>query len=381
MLAHSNGIEDEPADESDGFAASGGILTVDLTALRANYARLRQEATGAEVAGVVKANAYGLGIEPVAKALWAEGCRTFFVAQLCEALELRPLLPDADIFVLNGLASGTEEAAARRNIRPVLNSLPQIRAWSALAAREGGRLPAAIQVDSGMSRLGLSGQEVEAVAADSALLAGIETRLVMSHLACADEPAHPANKAQLESFRRLAALLPKAPLSLANSAGVFLGPDFRFDLVRPGIALYGGRPLAGERANPMRPVVRLEARIVQLRHVPAGAGIGYGLSAVAEQAMRLATIGIGYADGWPRRLGNHIAAFAGARALPMVGRVSMDSIILDIGDAPLGDGDLVDLIGQNQDVDAVAGAADTISYEILTSLGRRFARRYIGESA
>ncbi|WP_182086190.1 alanine racemase [Aureimonas sp. ME7] len=366
-----------PLRPAGALAGSAGLLTVDLGALARNYEALRARAGGASVAGVVKADAYGLGAERVARRLFEAGCRTFFVAHLCEALALRPVLDaQAELFVLNGLAPGDERLCAENAILPVLNSLPQVEAWAALGRQSSRALPAAIQVDSGMSRLGLSPGEVEALRADPSRLSGVETVLVMSHLACADEPAHPANRQQLEAFRSLSALLPEARRSLANSAGIFLGADFRFDLVRPGIAVYGGAPVGGV-PNPMEPVVRLRARVVQLREVKAGAGIGYGFSRVADGPMRLATLSVGYADGWLRSAGNRgVAAFRGHQ-LPIAGRVSMDSIIVDAGDAPLEAGDLVDLIGPDASLDAAAAAAGTISYEILTSLGHRFERRFI----
>ncbi|WP_062112619.1 alanine racemase [Aureimonas sp. AU40] len=360
-----------------GAASAGAVLTVDLAALRANYRRLRLEAGGAAVAGVVKADAYGLGAERIAPVLWEEGCRSFFVAHLSEALLLRPVLPhDAEIFVLNGLAPGDEARCAAAGIVPVVNSASQLAAWSALGRALGKRLPAALQLDSGMARLGLSPGEVLAIEAEPERLEGVETVLVMSHLACADEPAHPANPAQLAAFRALAARLPAARRSLANSAGLFLGSDYRFDLCRPGIALYGGKPTEGP-VNPMRAVARLDARVIQLRDVPAGTGVGYGWSLVAPGAMRLATIGIGYADGWPRSLSNRLGAFLDGTRLAAAGRVSMDSVILDAGGAPLSPGDLVELIGPHQTLEEVAAAAGTIPYEILTALGQRFERRYV----
>ena len=357
-----------------------GVLTIDLAALRANYRLLIDKAAGAAVAGVVKADGYGLGAGRVASALWDEGCRTFFVAHLDEAMSLRAQLPPAaDIYVLNGLAPGSEAACRAGRIRPVLNSLDQIAAWRRTAGEAGIILPAALQIDTGMSRLGLSASEVATLRQTPSLLEGIDAALLMSHLACADEPAHPANQAQLRAFQLLADILPQALRSLANSAGVFLGPDYHFDLVRPGIALYGGCPTSGG-ANPMRPVVRLDARVVQLRQIPAGAGIGYGLAEVADHPMRLATIAIGYADGWPRCIGEVGAAFYKGHRLPITGRVSMDSIILGASDdaaAGLGAGEFVELIGSHQSLERVAADAGTISYEILTSLGRRFERRFV----
>jgi alanine racemase len=247
-----------------GAPYAGATLTVDLGAIRANYRLLRSRLGATACAAVVKADAYGLGAAAVAPALAAEGCRTFFVAHLDEALALRPLLPEAEIFVLNGLAAGAELECAPHQVTPVLNSLAQVDAWAALGRRLGRAVPAALQVDSGMSRLGVGEAELDKLGASPELLDGIELRLVMSHLACAERQDHPMNREQLRHFGAARARLPKAPASLANSSGIFLGPDFHFDLARPGAALYGLAPVAGA-ANPMRPVVRLKGRIVQVR--------------------------------------------------------------------------------------------------------------------
>ncbi len=368
-----------PIDAMAGVAAPG-ILTVDLAALASNYRLMKEAAAGTAVAGVVKADGYGLGAARIASVLWGEGCRTFFVAHLGEALELRSRLPpEAEIFVLNGLAADSEGACHRARIRPVLNSLEQVASWRRAAVAAGMPLLAALQVDTGMSRLGLSALEIAMLRQAPSLLAKIDICLVMSHLACADEPSHPANAAQLSAFCAIADIAPEARRSLANSAGVFLEAAYHFDLVRPGIALYGGKPTPG-RSNSMHPVVRLDARVVQLRELSAGAGIGYGLAAVAARDMRLATIAVGYADGWPRCIGTAGAAIYHGHRLPIVGRVSMDSLILDASDATVDDlaaGDLVELIGATQSLDMVAADAGTISYEILTSLGRRFERRFV----
>lgn len=360
------------------LAEAGAVLTIDLGALRSNYRQLRKTAAPAEVAAVVKADAYGLGAAKIAAALMAEGCRTFFVAHLAEGEALRGALgAGPDIFILNGLNPGVERACAEAGLLPVLNSLEQIVGWSSHARRSGSRLPAALQVDSGMSRLGMTPEEVARLRAEPNLLAGVETRLVMSHLACADEPSSPANERQRHRFEALRALLPQAPASLANSSGIHLGPSFQHDLVRPGAALYGINPTPG-RPNPMRPVVSLSARVIQTRAIAAGEGIGYGHSAIAASPMRLATIAIGYADGWHRRAAAH--GFLGDVPLPFIGRVSMDSIILDVSALPEGEpkrGDLVELIGPHQSVDDVAGHAGTIGYEVLTGLGSRFHRVYL----
>ena len=329
-------------------AAAGAILTIDLSAIRENYRRLKARLDGVACAGVVKADGYGLGAVEVAKALRKEDCDTFFVAHLDAALI------------------------------PVINSSGQLAAWRKLAQRKGLTLLAAVQVDSGMSRLGMAPVEVEALAADPSRFDGIDVRLVMSHLACADEPERDANEAERLEFERLRKMLPPAPVSFANSSGIFLGKPYHHDLARPGAALYGINPTPGHK-NPMLPVVTLEAKVIQTRQIDAGTGVGYGHTFHATGPLAMATIALGYADGWHRR--TSAAAFFDGVELPFIGRVSMDSIILDISALPDGrlkEGDLVELIGPSHPLDTVADIAGTIGYEVLTSLGHRFHRRYIG---
>lgn len=361
-------------------AHAGARLTVDLTAIQANYRLIAARVAPAAAGAVVKADAYGLGAAMVAPALARAGCRDFFVAVLAEALRLQPLLPaDARLYVLNGLQPGAEELCASAAVRPVLNSLEQAQRWRAVASARGARLAAAVQVDSGMSRLGLTPEEVDALAADAAFFEAVDVALVMSHLACADTPEAPANRGQLDRFNAAAErLAPHAPRSLANSAGGFAASDFHGDLVRPGLALYGAEPMEGQ-ASGLAPVVTLEARVIQVRTIPAGAGVGYGLTYVAEGPRRIATVSLGYADGWPRRLGGKAAGWFRGVRLPIAGRISMDSMSLDVTDLPAGalkEGDFIELIGREQTLEAVAAQADTVAYEILTSLGRRFARAY-----
>ena len=363
-----------------GAGRAGAILTIDLAALAANYRRLADTASGALCAGVVKADAYGLGAAGVAPVLADAGCRHFFVAHLEEGMELRRHVPaDATIAVLNGSPEGVEGDFLAHDLLPVLNSLEQIEGWQKAARASGRRLPAILQVDTGMARFGLASEELDALLADPDGLAGLDLRLVMSHLACADDPAHPANAAQRAAFEAARARFPGVRASLAASSGIFLGPDYHFDLVRPGAALYGIAPQAGA-PNPMRPVVRLQGRVVQVRHVPAATPVGYGHTARVSGPARLATVAVGYADGLLRSASNQGAAWLGDERLPLVGRVSMDSIVLDASALPEGAiaaGTLVDLIGPHQDVDAAAGAAGTIGYELLTGLGSRFCRRYL----
>lgn len=359
--------------------ACSSRLTVDLDALRANYRTIADRVAPARCGAVVKANAYGLGIARVAPTLYREGCRTFFVAQLCEAEPLaRAIAPDAAIFILNGPAPGSEARFAHAGFLPVLGSRSQLDGWRSLAQAQGRALPAALQIDSGMSRLGLPPAEAIALAADPALGHEIDVRLLMTHLACADEPEHSANAAQLARFDSVRTHFPAVPASIANSGGAFLPPAFHHDLVRPGIALYGADP--GPHAEGLRPVVRLDARVIQIRAIVAGAGVGYGLDHIAAAPQRLATLALGYGDGWPRSLGGAGAAWHRGVRLPIAGRVSMDSLTVDITalpDGALAEGDFVELLGPSQSLADVALDAGTIAYEILTRLGTRHARAYV----
>jgi len=369
----------EISNQQTAIDMAPGILTIDLGALAANYRQLKERVGAARVAGVVKADAYGLGALRVAPALYAAGCRDFFVAQFSEAPALRGVLgPDARLYVLNGLMPGAERACAEAGIIPVLNSLDQIENWSRTGRARGAALPALLQLDTGMSRLGLPAEEVETLLAEPARLEGVRLTHVMSHLASADAPESPQNAEQLAAMRRLAAAFPGIEPCFANSGGIFLGSEYHGALVRPGIALYGGAPTAGV-PNPMAPVVRLDVRVVQTRTVPAGAKVGYGGVHVTSGERRLATLAAGYADGLLRALSDRGAAYVGGTRLPIVGRVSMDSLTLDISALPPGTlklGDLVEIVGPHQTLEDVARDAGTISYEILTSLGGRYHRVY-----
>lgn len=362
-------------------ARAGAILTVDLDAIRANYRLLVERAGGARVAGVLKADAYGLGMERVARALVREGCRVFFAAHLEEGIRLRPMVPaDSTVFVLHGPMPGTAADFVAHALVPVLNDPGQVREWQATCARAGRRLAAAIQVDSGMSRMGLSPADLDALGAPADWVAAMEPVLLMSHLACADVPEHPLNAHQLARFRALRAAFPTMPASLANSSAVFLDHAFHFDLVRPGAALYGINPQP-EGPNPLRQAVRLDARIVQLRTVQEGDAVGYGARYIAPGPRRIATIAVGYADGWLRMLSGRGHAWVDGVQVPIAGTVSMDSITLDVTGIPearLAPGATVELLGAHQHVDAVAAQAGTIGYEVLTRLGSRFERRYLG---
>lgn len=364
---------DAEAGGADGALAR---LTIDLAAIQANWRSLAARHPSGPVAGVVKADAYGLGATKVAPALFAAGCRHFFTAHLAEALAIRPRLPGALVAVLNGLPPGSEASFAHHDVAPVLGTPGEIARWSALARRLGRPLPALLHVDTGMNRLGLDAAQLAALAADPTALAGIDLRYVMTHLSASEVPGDPANAAQRRRFAASCAMLPPLPRSFANSSGIFLGPDFASDLARPGAALYGINPSPGQ-PNPMRPAVRLAARILALRAIRKGEAVGYNATWTAPRDSRIATIGVGYADGWLRSHSNRGHAVFDGAMLPLVGRVSMDLTTLDATDCQaLREGDWVELIGPARPVDEVAQAAGTNGYEILTSLGRRYQRAW-----
>ncbi len=358
----------------------GGVLTVDLDAIAANYSILAGHAPGCEAAAAVKADGYGLGLGPVARTLWAAGCRSFFVATADEGIALRALLNQATIAVLSGLIAAPLGLFREYRLLPVLNDLGQVATW-AQYCRDTGTLPAALHLDTGMARLGLTPAETATLAAEPNRLDGFDLRWIVSHLACADQPEHPLNAVQHDAFAGALARLKPAPASLAASSGIFLGPDWHFDMVRPGAALYGLAPQAG-RPNPMRPVVQLQVKILQIRDVDTPQTVGYGAAHRFAVPARVATVAAGYADGCLRSLSGRGTAHIGDIAVPLVGRVSMDLMTLDVTQAPAArPGDMIDLIGPNQDVDALAARAGTIGYEILTALGRRYRRRYLGGGA
>jgi alanine racemase len=364
-------------------AFAGAQLSIDLDSITANWralgARLK---AGARAGAVVKADAYGLGMAEVAPALHSAGCRDFFTATLDEAIHLRTLLADCRISVFFGPQADEAEEFSRRRLTPILNDLGQIELWRAHIS-QGGRRHAALHIDTGMSRLGLPPEEVAQLVTEPERLRGLDLACITSHLACAEQRKNPMNGAQLSEFAAamvaLGPVVGAAELSLANSSGIFLGHEFHFNLARPGAALYGINPTP-EIPNPMSEVVRLQGKILQVRHVDSPRSVGYGAAHVVRRPSRIATVPIGYADGYLRSASNRASGYIRGVQVPVVGRVSMDMITLDVSEIPLHHaqpGALVDLIGGPQSVDALADEAGTIGYEILTSLGRRYRRRYI----
>jgi alanine racemase len=368
-----------PIDPVTDFDHAGARLTIDIGAVVENWKTLAALAGPARTAAVVKADAYGLGALPVATALQRAGCRDFFVAVPDEGARLRPYLPDARIFTLSGTWAGQEKTVIDNRLIPAIGSLEQLADFSSTKA------PYALYVDTGMNRLGVTPEQAIALPASAA-----RPELVLSHLVCGDEPDHPMNAAQCESFQAVAAAFSKVESSLANSAGIFLGARYHFDLTRPGIALYGGAALESG-PNPMRQVVTAEARILQVRPVAAGDVVSYGATHVCPRDGKVAILAAGYADGWhrslsgsgvPLRASGELGASVsiGGHRAPVVGRVTMDLTMIDVTDVPESlarPGAYAELFGNGITVDEAARAAGTISYELLTSLGRRYLRRYL----
>ena len=367
-------------------AHATAALVVRLGAIRRNYGKLRSLAKGAETAAVVKANAYGLGVEHCAPALAGEGCRTFFVATPAEAEALRAISADTTIYVLNGLLSGSAAYYNELRVRPVLGSLEEVTDWAAYCRGRGGTLPAAIHLDTGMARLGLKAHEAVQLAQDRGAFASFEPSLVMTHLVCGDDVESAMNDRQRTRFTELSALFPGVPRSLANSAGIFLGPQFHFDVTRPGISLYGGNAQFNA-VNPIEPVVWLFGRIAQIHWAEAGQTVGYGAMHTLKRRTRIATVCIGYADGYLRAFSASDArvgspGYVGEHRLPLLGRVSMDLVTYDATDVPDGllhRGGWVEVLGSRVTVDDLASFGGTIGYEVLTSLSHRYHRIYLDE--
>ena len=375
------------ANRAAALAGATGVLTVDLDAIVANWRKLDKAAVPADCAAVVKSNAYGCGLKPVTQALAKAGCNTLFVATLDEARAARDAAPSSAIYVLNGFIQNTGDAYAKIDARPVIGDLNELAEWDVFCRRTGWSGGTAIHIDTGMQRLGLTVSEAQGLiprinAGDHGFT------LVMSHLACAESLHHPMNARQLASFREIASLFTGVPASLSNSSGIFLGTPFLFDMVRPGAALYGVNPTP-ESDNPMQPVVELKARVLQIREVARGEGVGYGATWTARRPTRLAIVSAGYADGYFRAGSSNdgtrgAEVVAAGKRCPVAGRISMDLMAVDITDLEknaVRRGHMLTLLGDGITVDELAHHFGTIGYEVLTSLGLRYARVYKGDTA
>jgi alanine racemase len=372
----------QPAMTASGEAEAGGVLTIDLAAIAGNWKRLSGMTLPVECAAVVKADAYGCGIERVVPAVKKIGCRTFFVADLGEGRRVRAVAPEAVIYVLNGLMPGTAHAFGDANLRPVINSTTELAEWDAFVASNNWRGGAALHIDTGMNRLGLTPEEAAAIA-PRIQAEGHGFKLLMSHFACAETLDHPMNDKQVRLFREIRILFRGVPSSIANSAGIFLGGTAHCDLVRPGIALFGGNPVPGQK-NPMHPVIDLKGRITQVRQINRGDTVGYGASWTAARPTRLAIVAAGYGDGYFRaaaatKTKAPANVIIGGKHCPLIGRISMDLLAVDVTELPAGvarRGEFAILIGGDIGVDELGTACGTISYEILTNLGKRYHRTY-----
>ncbi|MGN7437713.1 MAG: alanine racemase [Alcanivorax sp.] len=359
------------------MCAMSGELVIDLAAIRDNYAIIKNKVgAGCLVAPSVKADAYGLGAKNVVSALYEAGARDFFVATLDEGAELRALKPDINIYILNGYQPDAHDFYKKNSLTPVLNSLTEIRSY----AQKGGA--AILHFDTGMNRLGIPADEAAELFNDMSILSGIDVKCVMSHLISSEESQNPSNVAQLTKFKEITAHFPDVPHSLCNSGGVFLPSDFHHDIVRPGIALYGGKPTDGQDENPMNQPVSLNVPVLQIHAVKAEESAGYNATHRFHKNGIVAVMSIGYADGVFRKISNVGALYFQGQKMPICGRVSMDLIICDISDIPAKNqpkvGDMVEVIGTHQTIDDLARDSETISYEILTALGHRFKRTYKG---
>ena len=358
---------------------ANSFLVIDVDAIVSNYQTLRAKLSRAHCAATLKANAYGLGVTKIASALDKAGCSTFFVATLDEAIELRKILNDnkKSILVLNGFLTGTGAIFKRYNITPVLNNFCQLEKWVDFNTTLEKRQKAALHLDTGMNRLGLDNKDIERLVKNPQIFFKANIYMLLSHLACSDEPENTMNKRQLLKFHSLIRCLPRVTASLSNSGGIYLGTKFHLDLVRPGLALYGSVP--GHLEHNLTNCISLYGRVLQLREVDKGQLIGYGGTYEVSKKSCIATIGVGYADGYQRSLSGLSTVFHRGSPLPVVGRISMDSITVDVSSLPdnkLREGNFVELLGKNFTIDQAASLAQTVPYEMITGLGRRHFRYY-----
>lgn len=359
---------------------TSGLLTIDLGALEHNY-QILQKTVGSDcsVAGIVKADAYGLGMRPIVEKLTKLNCPQFFVASLEEAIQLREINKTTPVAVLNGLYHGAEKEYLAHNIMPVLNSLEEIMRWKKQNPDTSKSMPAIIHFDTGMNRLGLGIKETARFFDSSAFSRGLDVQHILSHFACADEKENILTFKQNEKFKELSNKFPTAKKSISNSSGVFRDNLYHHDMVRPGYALYGGNPTP-ETVNPMKPVVKLSARILQVNHVSQRESVGYGATHIFDHDTIIATVALGYADGFLRSGSSATTLYWHGKPCPVIGRVSMDLVSVDLSqllDSTPQTGYFMDILGPHQNIDTLAETAGTIGYEILTSLGARYQREYV----
>lgn len=362
------------------FGTANALLTINLKKLAENYkyfhSLVHQECA---VAGVIKANAYGLGAKQVAQTLKSLNCPQFFVATLDEAMAIRREDKDTPIAVLGGLMMGQEQEYLTQNIMPVLNSPLDTQNWGNFCKKQERKISAIIHFDTGMNRLGLSMDEARTLIGDESKLNPIDVRLIMSHFASADNKDDPLTAKQAKNFNFIAQYFPNIKKSLSNSSGLFRDKSYHFDMIRPGYALYGGNPTA-ETQNPMQNIVSLNARILQIRDCKKGESIGYSATHIFDKNTRTATIALGYADGFLRSNSSQSIVYYNNQPCPVLGRVSMDLVTINIshikGQQPA-QGEAIEILGPNQTIDDLAKTASTIGYEILTALGNRYKRNYI----
>ncbi|MBS0186262.1 MAG: alanine racemase [Proteobacteria bacterium] len=366
-------------EKQDGFPLEkGALLLIDLKALQDNYLFMKDASSPSKAAVVLKANAYGLGLCPIAEALFKVGVKDYFLTTLEEGMLLRKALKDVRIYILNGVFKGTEDIFRDYDLIPVLLSLEQLTLWRAYAQKIQKKCRAILQVNSGMGRFGLSFEEAEALASDPRALEDLELLYILGHLSSASLSTHPSNEKERKAFEDFLALFPKIPATFANSPGILLGNRFRFDMTRMGIALYGGAPLE-DKANPLKPVLSLKARILQVRSLKKGMPVGYDGTYVMPEDGQIATVNIGFGDGFPRALSNKGYGIIQGVKVPIAGRISMDWMSFDVTHVPqqVVPGDLVTLLGGSLTIDSVASLAGTTSYDLISGLGARLHRTYV----
>ncbi|MGD9639500.1 MAG: alanine racemase [Alphaproteobacteria bacterium] len=365
---------------------AGAILTIDVRSAVKNFLKIKQAiGSKTDCAVAIKTDAYGLGAEKIAPSLAAAGCQNFFVAHVFEGEKLREIVPNAAIYILHGIPENCEDIFVAKKLTPVLNSIEQIKLWQSYALKNAQKLKAVIHIDTGMVRLGLNMSDFKKLMSDEEAFKGINPFMLMSHLACADENNHPKNEEQLNLFleakKLFAQRFPEAIYSFSSSAGINLGKEYHFDLVRPGIAIYGGGGVViDNHFEKMKPVVNLAARILQINEIKDKETVGYGATWKAENQKRIATVAAGYGDGFLRSFANKLTGYIGTTKVFCAGRLSMDLITFDVTNVPLEEcqvGKFIEIIGKNNTIDDIAALANTANYEIITSLGKRYYREYL----